>query len=107
MDIISNARNYIKKYIGDNGRGKQFPVVSKTDEDIMRKREVFLALHLENDEGKNVLEGKFEVSRLEKERLLSDHSLRNEAYDKNVNVWCQWCAIREICLEEYKTLASK
>ena len=68
---------------------------------------MFLALHLENDEGKNVLEGKFEVSRLEKERLLSDHSLRNEAYDKNVNVWCQWCAIREICLEEYKTLASK
>lgn len=107
MDIISNARNYIKKYIGDNGRRKQFPVISKTDEDIMKKREVFLALHLENDEGENVLEGKFEVSRLEKERLLSDHSLRNEAYDKNVNVWCQWCAIREICLEEYKTLASK
>lgn len=107
MDIISNARNYIKNYIGDNGRAKRFPVVNKTDEDIMKKREVFLALHLENDEGENVLEGKFEVSRIEKDRLLSDHALRNESYDKSANVWCQWCAVREICLEEYKALASK
>ena len=73
----------------------------------MKKREVFLALHLENDEGENVLEGKFEVSRIEKDRLLSDHALRNESYDKSANVWCQWCAVKEICLEEYKALASK
>ncbi len=105
MDIISSARNYIKSAVLKNGQIKKFPKIDKTDEERMKKKEVFLLLRLENEEGKNILAGKFEMSHREQDRLLSPEQLKNEVYEKNRDLWCQWCANREICLESYRTLA--
>lgn len=104
MDIISSARNYIKFKVLDNGRIRKFPKIDKKNDDRMRKKEVFLILRLENEEGKNILDGKFEVEQGECSRLLSPEALEIEAYEKSRDLWCQWCASREICLESYKTL---
>ena len=70
----------------------------------MRKREIFLILRLENDEGINILNGKFEVTNAERNRLVSATALRSDNYEKKNNLWCQWCADREICLEPYTTI---
>lgn len=105
MDIISSARNYIKSFVLKNGQRKTFPKIDKTDEDRMKKKEVFLLLHLENEDGKNILSGKFETAPGEQNRLLSPEVLRSETYEKSRDLWCQWCANREICLEFYTTLA--
>lgn len=107
MDIISSARSYIKKWVLKDGQLKQFPKISETDNEIMRKREAFLYLRLDDDNGKNVLNGKFEASRTEYEKLLSTDSLKNCSFEKNRDIWCQWCASREICLEGYTSLTEQ
>ena len=103
LDIISNARNYIFTKVLKNGQLKQFPNVSPVDSERMKKREIFLVLRLENDEGQNVLNGKFEVTNTERDRLISPVVLKSEHYDKKKDLWCQWCADREICLAPYMT----
>lgn len=103
LDIISNARNYIVTTVLKNGQLKQFPAVNPVDSERMKKREIFLMLRLENDEGQNILHGKFEVANAERDRLISTAVLRSEAYEKKLDLWCQWCAEREICLAPYMT----
>ncbi len=98
LDIISNARNYIYTTVLNNGQLKQFPAVNAVDSERMKKREVFLVLRLENDEGQNVLKGKFEVTNAERARLVSNTALKSADYEKKQDLWCQWCADREICL---------
>ena len=104
MDIITNARAYITSTVLKNGTLKQFPQLNATDVDRMKKREMFLALHLEDDNGKNVMQGKLETNESEKEKLLSQKALKEENFEKSKNIWCQWCASREICLEAYSAL---
>lgn len=104
MDIIGSARNYIKSEILKNGTIKRFPEISGQDKDRMEKKEVFLLLRLENEDRKNILNGKFEVDSGEKKTLLSYETLRRETYEKNRDLWCQWCASREICLESYRAI---
>lgn len=104
LDIMSNARNYITSTVLNNGRLKQFPSIEQVDFERMRKREIFLILRLENDEGINILNGKFEVTNAERNRLVSATALRSDNYEKKNNLWCQWCADREICLEPYTTI---
>lgn len=101
MDIISNARAYIRKYVLYDGQRKRFPELRKEDVERMQKREVFLNLRLRDDSGRNILEGKFETTTSETERLLSKTALKKESFEKCANLWCQWCASREICLELY------
>ena len=103
MDIISSAKNYIRSEVLKNGQVKRFPKINTIDDDRMKKKEAFLMLRLESEDRKNILQGKFEVTRMEKNRLLSPEALRNETYDKSRDLWCQWCASREICLEPYRT----
>lgn len=104
MDIIGNARNYIKSEILKNGTIKRFPEIRGQDKDRMEKKEVFLLLRLENEDKKNILNGKFEVNSDEKKTLLSYEILRGETYEKSRDLWCQWCASREICLESYRAI---
>ena len=105
LDIISNARNYIHSKVLRNGQLKEFPKLNPVDSERMKKREIFLALRLENDEGQNVLNGKFEVTRAERDKLVSSNALKSEKYEKKQDLWCQWCADREICLAPYMTAA--
>ena len=63
-----------------------------------------MLLRLENEDKKNILNGKFEVNSDEKKTLLSYEILRGETYEKSRDLWCQWCASREICLESYRAI---
>lgn len=104
MDIKMNVSNYLKRDILKNGQLTNFPDVSSEDVQYMRKREEFLYLHLEDEEKKNVLLGMFNnMTQTQVDNWLSDNALSKYAYEKSVNVWCQWCPEREICLEYYKS----
>lgn len=103
MDIITNAKGYIKSIVLNNSTLKQFPVLNAVDEDRMQKRELFLQLKLTDDSDQNVLLGKFNTNENEMRRLLAYEALANESYAKTANLWCQWCPEREICLEAYRS----
>lgn len=103
LDIIRNAKEYIKKYILKDSSLRQFPEINNTDEDRMRKREEFLQLKIEDDDKQNIMLGKFNTNPNERKILLAYQTLLTEKYAKSPNKWCQWCAEREICLEGYKS----
>ena len=105
MDAVSNARSYIYTHVLKNGTKKQFPELTQQDRDRMKKREVFLSLHLEDDSKRNVLNGKFETTHAEFKRMLSEDTLKKDRFEKRTDLWCQWCASREVCLEPYMSIS--
>lgn len=103
-DIKTNTKNAIIHQALKDGKIKQFPKLDDTDTEMMRKKEEFIYLHLENENQENVLIGKFnDLTVAEKKKFLPEN-LKEANYSKEVNIWCQWCAIREKCLESYKSL---
>ena len=58
-DIKSNAKSAIIHQALQDGKIKQFPKVTDIDFEMMRKKEEFIYLHLENENQENVLLGKF------------------------------------------------
>ena len=107
MDAVSNARAYIYAYVLRNGSEKQFPALTQQDCDRMKKREVFLSLHLEDENKRNVLNGKFETTPAEFRRMLSEDTLKKDRFEKCSDLWCQWCASREVCLEPYMSISDR
>ena len=103
-DIKTNTKNAIVHQALKDGKIKQFPKLDDTDIEMMRKKEEFIYLHLENENKENVLLGKFnDLTVAEKKKFLPEN-LREVNYSKEANIWCQWCAVREKCLENYKSL---
>lgn len=101
-DIKSNVKATLRKILED-GKCKRFPKISSEDAECMDKKEEFIYLHLENEKKVNVLSGKFnELSRAEQRTFMPEY-LKKERYCASVDIWCQWCADREICLEYYKS----
>lgn len=101
-DIKTNTKNAIIHQALKDGKIKQFPKLDDTD--MMRKKEEFIYLHLENENQENVLLGKFnDLTVAEKKKFLPEN-LKEANYSKEANIWCQWCAVREKCLESYKLL---
>lgn len=103
-DIKSSAKNAIIHQALKDGKIKQFPKLNDTDLEMMRKKEEFIYLHLENENKENVLLGKFKDLTVAEKRKFLPENLRKAKYSKEVNIWCQWCAVREKCLESYKSL---
>ena len=103
-DIKSNAKNSVIHQALKDGRIKIFPGISTEDAKIMQKKEEFIYLHLEDEDKENVLLGKFNDLTIEEKRQFLPDKLKQASYSKNVNIWCQWCAVREKCLEYYKSL---
>lgn len=103
-DIKTNTKNAIIHQALKDGKIKQFPNLDDTDTEMMRKKEEFIYLHLENENQENVLLGKFnDLTVAEKKKFLPEN-LKEANYSKEANIWCQWCAVREKCLESYKSL---
>ena len=99
MDIITNAKNYLQKSVLRNSTS--FPVISPTDDIYMKKREEFIYLQLGN--GERSFSGFFkDVSQEEIDTKLSSNRVNAAGYAKSCDEWCQYCAVREICLEPYK-----
>ena len=103
-DIKSNTKSAIIHQALRDGKIKQFPRVTDRDSEMMRKKEEFIYLHLKNENQENVLFGKFNDMTVAEKKQFLPENLKNVRYDKEANVWCQWCAVREKCLESYKSL---
>ncbi len=99
MDIITNAKNYLQKKVQKNSI--TFPMISPKDDIYIKKREEFIYLKLENGDGS--FSGYFrDVPQDEIDIELSSNSVNANGYAKACDEWCQYCAVREICLEPYK-----
>lgn len=99
MDIITNAKNYLQKSVLKNGT--TFPMISPTDDIYMKKREEFIYLQLGNGDGS--FSGYFkDVPQGEIDARLSSNRVNATGYAKSCDEWCQYCGVREICLEPYK-----
>lgn len=99
MDIITNAKNYLQKKVHKNSA--TFPVISPIDEIYMKKREEFIYLQLGNGAG-SFSECFREVPQGEIDIKLNSNRVNVDGYAKVCGEWCQYCAVREICLEPYK-----
>lgn len=99
MDAITNAKNYLLKSILKNGN--TFPTITSNDETYMRKREEFIYLQLGN--GDNSFYNNFkEVPQSEIDSKLDSEKVNKVGYKKSCEEWCQYCTVREICMEPYR-----
>jgi len=99
LDIITNAKNYL--YNSVLKKDTVFSNITNNDEVYMRKREEFIYLKLGKCD--NDFSVKFkDASNAEIERLLNLERLDSLPYTKNCDKWCQYCAVREVCLEPYR-----
>lgn len=100
ISIVVDKKNFNNerfiKHISD-----RFPVISLVDDIYMKKREEFIYLQLGNGDGN--YSGCFkEVPQGEIDTKLSSNRVNAAGYAKSCDDWCQYCAVREICLEPYK-----
>lgn len=102
-DIKSNVKSAVIYQALEGGKIERFPKVDEKDIKMMQKKEEFIYLHLENEDKENVLLGKFNDLTAAEEKQFSPGNLRQMNYGKEVNIWCQWCAVRERCLESFKS----
>ena len=99
MDAITNAKTYLLKSILKNGN--TFPTITSNDETYMRKREEFIYLQLGN--GDNSFYNNFkEVPQSEIDSKMDSEKVNKVGYKKSCDEWCQYCAVREICMEPYR-----
>ena len=97
MDAITNARNYLFKIIPKGGHS--FPDISDKDKVYMKKREEFIYLKLDDPTFSYNFK---DVSDQEIRDRLSADRVERAGYSKACGDWCQYCAVREVCLESYK-----
>jgi hypothetical protein len=107
LDIKANVKNSLKNQILQNGKLKKFPKVNPKDEEYMVIKEEFIYRQLKNDNNENTLQGKFDALSEDEKDAYSSEGLQEERYRPSVDIWCQWCADREICLEYYKSLVER
>lgn len=96
----------VKSYLDKNilKGAKYFPKIKKSDKEYMKRKEEFLYLVLK-DEKVNVLENIFsELSQDEVNTFFENETLFAKKPEKNVGIWCKYCAEKEICLESYKEM---
>ena len=104
LDIIGNIKSRLL-----NSKTKTFSVLTKEDRQYMMIRELFIHKQLyDNKKFKtNVLSDKFvEISEDKLKEVFSEENFSKLIYDKEANIWCQYCANREICMAYYEKLDS-
>lgn len=99
MDIIINAKKYLLNSILK--KASVFPEVNTNHIAYMKKREEFIYLQLGNGDS-NFSNNFKEVPQSEIDRVLDSRRVNGAGYNKSPDKWCQYCAVREICLEPYK-----
>lgn len=97
MDIIINAKNYLQHSV--LRQSTVFPDVTLNDITYMKKREEFIYLSLDDHGFSSNFK---EVPVGEIEQRLSSDEVNAKGYLKSCGGWCQYCAVREICMEPYK-----
>ena len=96
MDAINNIRSRLL-----SGKTKNFPVLTNTERKEMMIRELFIHRQLADQKThrKNILQDKFiEVTDEKIADDLSESALHNLKFRTNVDIWCQYCSNRELCV---------
>ena len=99
IDIINTVRSRMM-----NTKEKRFDNLTKDDRKNMLVRELFIHDRLvdPNNKGVNILQDKFpDISRVQVQELLNEEKLKQIKFNKEVNVWCKYCSIREACAAYY------
>ena len=99
IDIINTVRSRMM-----NTKEKRFDNLTKEDRKNMLVRELFIHDRLvdPNNKGVNILQDKFpDISRVQVQELLNEEKLKQIKFNKEVNVWCKYCSIREACAAYY------
>lgn len=99
IDVINNIRNRMV-----NSKEKKFPVLSAEARRSMMIRELFIHKKLVNvkNAGVDIMQDKFPVVTPDQvETELAEDTLKNMNYEVNVDVWCQFCSNRELCIAYY------
>lgn len=108
IDIKSNAKNYLKEQVLENGKKNRFEPLTPRDYEHMNLREEFVYLKITDDYEKNILQDKFApVTDTDVKILLSNEFLLNEEYEKIKDEWCKWCSNKNICLEQNKAVETQ
>lgn len=99
IDAINNIRRRML-----NNKMKKFPVLTKAQRQYMMIRELFIHKKLSDSKTfrKNILYDKFpEISDEKIAEQLSEKTLCKIKFQKNVDLWCQYCSNREFCAAYY------
>lgn len=101
IDVINN----VKRRLLENQ--KSFPILTPDKRQFMMIRELFIYKKLVNYKKfkQDVLKDKFpEVTQEKVNEELSIERLQSQRYSKSTDLWCQYCANREICVSYYVNL---
>lgn len=104
MDAITNAKNYLLKSVLKNSN--TFPRITPNDDAYMKKREEFIYLQLGNSDSSFSCNFK-EVPQLDIDSRLESEKVDKAGYGKSCDEWCQYCAVREVCMESYRYTTSQ
>lgn len=101
IDIVTNAKKYLIESVL-NGKIR-FSKVSEKDREYMLKKEEFIYLQLNNDNGEKILTGKFNrLGQIEFNKKIMKNKGNSIEFEKRADKWCDYCSNREICLEGFK-----
>jgi hypothetical protein len=101
IDLIKN----VKRRLLENQ--KTFPILTSEERQFMMIRELFIYKKLISYKKykQDVLKDKFaDVTQEKIKEELSNEKLQSQRYLKNIDLWCQYCANREICVSYYVDL---
>lgn len=104
MDAITNAKNYLLKSVLKNSN--TFPRITPNDDAYMKKREEFIYLQLGNSDSSFSCNFK-EVPQSDIDSRLESEKVDKAGYGKSCDEWCQYCAVREVCMESYRYTTSQ
>lgn len=98
IDIVNN----VKRRLFDNQ--STFPLLTPDNRKFMMIRELFIFKKLINYKKfkQDVLKDKFpDVTQEKVNEELSIEVLQKQRFSNNINLWCQYCSNREICVSYY------
>lgn len=99
MDIINTVRNRLT-----GGKNKTMPRLTSEQRRSMKIRELFIHQMLSDPKThrNNIFADRFTPASADNvSEKLADKQLAGTAYVKEPDVWCQYCANREICVASY------
>lgn len=99
MDVINNIRHRLL-----NGKAKKFAILSSEERQYMMIRELFIHKQLADPKTfrKNILQDKFPAVSDEKiAEELDETVLKKTRFQKDADLWCQYCSNREFCAAYY------
>lgn len=97
-DAVRAAMDYLDQRIVRCGK---FPVIKSTDDEYMILREEFLSIPTRGKYSEKYKEIFKPSTQEEVNACLTEERLAHEKYLKTLNVLCDQCADREICIEPY------